>query len=268
MDGGGNRAAIRAAEVGAGESGIAPPEGAPALEMRGVSKVHRQADGSPLTVVSGVALALEAGETAAVLGRSGSGKSTLLHLAAGIETPTAGVVRLAGRDLAALGDRERSRFRGRSAGLVFQSFHLIPYLTARENLLLPARIAGTSRLADGETVEDAADRLLAAVRLSDRAGEPARHLSGGEMQRAAIARALLLRPPLVLADEPTGNLDGAVAAPVVDLLFSMADGQGAALLVATHDPGLAGSCRVRYRLDDASLARLPDGEDPAPGAAR
>ena len=248
--------------------GAVRPEGALALEMRGVSKVHRQADGSPLTAVSGVDLTLAAGETAAVIGRSGSGKSTLLHLAAGIETPTAGVVRLAGRDLAALGDRERSRFRGRSVGLVFQSFHLIPYLTARENLLLPARIAGTSRLADGETVEDAADRLLDAVRLTGRAGEPARHLSGGEQQRAAIARAVLLRPPLVLADEPTGNLDGAIAAPVVDLLFSMAEGQGAALLIATHDPGLAGSCRVRYRLDDASFARLPDGGDPAAGGGR
>lgn len=253
---------------GAGERGAVRPEGAPALEMRGVSKVHRQADGSPLTAVRGVDLTLAAGETAAVIGRSGSGKSTLLHLAAGIEAPTAGVVRLAGRDLAALGDRERSRFRGRSVGLVFQSFHLIPYLTARENLLLPARIAGISRFADGETAEGAADRLLDAVRLSERAGEPARHLSGGEMQRAAIARALLLRPPLVLADEPTGNLDGAIAAPVVDLLFSMAERQAAALLVATHDPGLAGSCGARYRLDDAAFARLPDGEDPAPGGAR
>ena len=228
-------------------------EAVPVLDLQAVGKTHEQADGSALRVLSGVDLTLRHGETAAVVGRSGSGKSTLLHLAAGIESPSSGQVRLAGQALSALGDRERSRLRGRSAGMIFQFFHLIPYLTVRENILLPARIAGISRLATGGPVEAAADRLLAAVELGDRAAEPARHLSGGEMQRTAIARALLLRPPLVLADEPTGNLDAAAAASVTRLLFEMTERQGAALLLATHDPELASRCRRRFRLAGGRL---------------
>lgn len=232
----------------------------PVLDLRGVGKSHRQADGSALPVLSGVDLTLRGGETAAVFGRSGSGKSTLLHLAAGIEAPSRGQVRLAGRDLSALGDRERSRLRGRSVGMIFQFFHLVPYLSVRENLLLPARIAGVSRLGAGEGIGAAADRLLGAVALRNRASEPARHLSGGEMQRTAIARALLLGPALVLADEPTGNLDAAAAASVADLLFEMTERQGAALLLATHDPELAARCRRRFRLADGHLlpAAAPD----------
>lgn len=245
-------------------------EAVPVLDLQAVGKTHRQADGSALRVLSGVDLTLRHGETAAVVGRSGSGKSTLLHLAAGIESPSSGQVRLAGRVLSALGDRERSRLRGRSAGMIFQFFHLIPYLTVRENILLPARIAGISDLTPGASVDDAADRLLAAVELGDRAGEPARHLSGGEMQRTAIARALLLQPPLVLADEPTGNLDAEAAASVTRLLFEMTDRQGAALLLATHDTELASRCRRRFRLAAGRLLPLAnsgegDGGEGRPG---
>ncbi len=226
-------------------SGAAPP----ILELRGVAKRHRQADGAELAVLESVSLRLAAGETVSVAGRSGSGKSTLLHLAAGIEIPSAGRVRLCGQDPAAMGDRARSRFRGRNVGFVFQFFHLIPYLSARENVLLPARINGSD-----ETMGERADRLLAAVGLADRASAPARILSGGEMQRTAIARALLLRPSLLLADEPTGNLDAEAARAAAEILFRLAGESGSALLLATHDPDLAGRADTRLRLVRGRLA--------------
>ncbi len=222
------------------------------LEFLEVGRRFPQADGSDLSVLEGVSLGVASGETVSVAGRSGSGKSTLLHLAAGIELPSAGAVRLLGRDLADLPDRERSRLRGRSVGLVFQFFHLVPYLTVRENVLLPARIARL-REVGGEAAGVAADRLLAAVGLAARSRQPARLLSGGEMQRTAIARALVLEPALILADEPTGNLDAEAAAAVADLLFRLVRERGASLLVATHDPELAARAAVRRRLSGGRL---------------
>ena len=237
----------------------------PVLELDRIVRRYSQADGSELTVVDSVSLKIESGETVSVAGRSGSGKSTLLHIAAGIETPSEGRVRLGGQDLAGLRDPERSRLRGRFVGLVFQFFHLVPYLTVRENVLLPARIAGLRSLpGDRGTAEDIgaiADRLLAAVGLEDRAREPARRLSGGEMQRTAIARALLLGPALLLADEPTGNLDARGARVVADLLFRMVRERGAALLLATHDPELAARAETRLRLRGG---RLSSGEAAPP----
>ncbi len=227
--------------------------GPPILELLDVTKRHPQADGSAMTVLEGVRLALAAGETASVAGRSGSGKSTLLHLAAGIEVPSRGRVRLCGKDLAAMGDRARSRFRGTRVGFVFQFFHLVPYLSVRENVLLPARIAGI-REAGGEDAGSRADRLLTAVGMEGRAGEPARVLSGGEMQRTAIARALLLGPSLLLADEPTGNLDAEAAAAASGILFRLARETRSALLLATHDPDLAGQADTRLRLSRGRLA--------------
>ncbi len=225
---------------------------APLLELDRVTKRFPQADGSRLTVLREASLTLRSGATCAVAGRSGSGKSTLLHLAAGIETPSEGAVRLAGRDLGALSDRARSRLRGRMVGLVFQSFHLLPYLTVRENVLLPARIHGVREVVGApEGRADpgaAADRLLQEVGLRDRSGEPARTLSGGEMQRTAIARALLLGPPLVLADEPTGSLDAASAHAVTDLLFRLVGERRIGLILATHAPELAARCAIRLRL--------------------
>ena len=222
------------------------------LEFLEVGRRFPQADGSDLSVLEGVSLGVASGETVSVAGRSGSGKSTLLHLAAGIELPSAGAVRLLGRDLADLPDRERSRLRGRAVGLVFQFFHLVPYLTVRENVLLPARIARL-REVGGEAAGVAADRLLAAVGLAARSRQPARLLSGGEMQRTAIARALVLEPALILADEPTGNLDAEAAAAVADLLFRLVRERGASLLVATHDPELAARAAVRRRLSGGRL---------------
>ncbi len=231
----------------------APP---PILELDSVVKRHPQADGSQLTVLDGVNLRMAAGETVSVAGRSGSGKSSLLHLAAGLETPTSGRVCLGGKDLGTMGDGERSRFRGRTMGFIFQFFHLVPWLSVRENVLLPARITGTARVGD-EDADLRGDRLIAAVDLGDRAREPARILSGGEMQRTAIARALLLRPPLLLADEPTGNLDAEAAVRVTDLLFRLARENESALLLVTHDPDLADRAGIRLRLEGGRLGSLP-----------
>ena len=229
----------------------------PVLELADVVRRYPQADGSELTVLDTVSLTVQAGETVSVAGRSGSGKSTLLHLAAGIETPSQGTVRLGGRELAGLPDAERSRLRGRQVGLVFQFFHLVPYLSVRENVLLPARIAGVRRVPDDSgTLREAgavADWLLSAVGLEGRALEPARRLSGGEMQRTAIARALLLQPALLLADEPTGNLDARGALVVADLLFRLVRERGAGLLLATHDPELAARADTRLRLRGGRL---------------
>ena len=233
----------------------------PVLELNEVTRRYLQADGSELTVLDSVSLRIEAGDTGSVAGRSGSGKSTLLHIAAGIEVPSRGGVRLLGKDLARLGDRERSRLRGRAVGFVFQLFHLVPYLTVRENVLLPARIARLeetpAEAGSTEPVGRAADRLLATVGLRDRSGEPARLLSGGECQRTAIARALLLRPALILADEPTGNLDAEGAAVVSDLLFRLVRERRASLLLATHDPELAARATIRLSLRGGRLSRSP-----------
>ena len=230
----------------------------PVLELDRIVRRYPQADGSELTVLDSVSLKIESGETVSLAGRSGSGKSTLLHIAAGIETPSEGTVHLGGQDLAGLRDPERSRLRGRLVGLVFQFFHLVPYLTVRENVLLPARIAGLRSVPGDEgtagEVGAIADRLLAAVGLENRAREPARRLSGGEMQRTAIARALLLGPALLLADEPTGNLDARGARTVADLLFRMVRERGAALLLATHDLELAARAETRLRLRGGRLA--------------
>ena len=241
----------------------------PVLELREVTRRYSQADGSELTVLDSVSLTIEAGETVSVAGRSGSGKSTLLHVAAGIEVPSDGTVRLGAQELAGLSDPERSRLRGRFVGLVFQFFHLVPYLTVRENVLLPARIARIREVpgtgGDRREVGAAADRLLAAVGLEGRAREPARRLSGGEMQRTAIARALLLRPALLLADEPTGNLDARGAGAVADLLFRLVGDRGAGLLLATHDPELAARADTRLRLRGG---RLFAAEPPPASGAR
>ena len=238
----------------------------PVLELADVVRRYPQADGSELTVLDSVSLRIESGATVAIAGRSGSGKSTLLHIAAGIETPSEGSVHLGGQDLAGLRDPERSRLRGRHVGLVFQFFHLVPYLTVRENLLLPAHIAGVREASDGKgavrEVGGVADELLAAVGLESRAAEPARRLSGGEMQRTAIARALLLGPALLLADEPTGNLDARGARAVADLLFRMVRERGAGLLLATHDLELAARAETRLRLRGGRLSSH-EAADPA-----
>jgi ABC-type lipoprotein export system ATPase subunit len=185
----------------------------------------------------------------ALIGRSGSGKSTFLHLAAGIDAPTRGAVRLLGNDLAALSDRERTLARREGVGLVFQFFHLIPHLSVEDNVLVPALIAGR----DLAPMRARARDLLGRVGLGDRTRQPVQTLSGGEMQRVALCRALLRGPRLVLADEPTGNLDEATGQIVMDLLLRMTREEGGALVYATHSRELAALADETWQLHSGVL---------------
>jgi ABC-type lipoprotein export system ATPase subunit len=207
----------------------------PALSLRHVAKSFEQTGGEPLRPLRDVCLEVPAGRAVAITGRSGSGKSTLLHLAAGIDLPTTGEVRLLGRDLAGLSERERTLQRRESVGLVFQFFHLLPHLSVEENVTLPALIAGDPAL----EARRRARELLGRVELEDRAGDLAEKLSGGEMQRVALCRALLRRPPLLLADEPTGNLDDENGRRVMELLLHLSRDEGRALLYVTHSREMA-----------------------------
>ena len=226
-------------------SGASPP----ALAFVGVTRRHALPGGGSLEALHGVSLEVAQGHSLAIVGRSGSGKSTLLHLAAGIDTPTTGAVRVLGQELSRLGDRARALLRRDAVGLVFQFFHLLPQLGVEENVLLPALIGGGDRRAQRQRARD----LLERVGLGGRLGQPAGRLSGGEMQRVAICRALLRRPRLLLADEPTGNLDEAGGEQVMDLLFGLAREEKSALVVATHSRELAARADVTLRLHDGRL---------------
>ena len=193
---------------------------------RGLVKTYGDGRGDR-RVLDGADLTVAPGEFLAVLGRSGSGKSTLLHLLGGIDRPDEGSIRVAGLELAGLSDKELTRFRRQQVGFVFQLFHLIPELTGEENVLLPARLTGKRSVRRGR-------RLLGRLGLDSAAARLPRNLSGGEQQRVAIARALVNEPPLVLADEPTGNLDGEAATRVLELLRGVTRG-GRAVVLATHD---------------------------------
>jgi len=193
---------------------------------------------------------VDSGEAVAIVGVSGSGKSTLLGLLAGLDTPSSGAVRIDGHDLNALDEDGRAALRGRMIGFVFQSFQLLPAMTALENVMLPLELAG----ADG--AEDAARAMLARVGLADRAHHYPKQLSGGEQQRVAIARAFVKRPRLLFADEPTGNLDSETGAQVIDLLFELNRESGATLLLVTHDEALTRRCSRVLRL---AAGRLENG---------
>ncbi len=197
----------------------------------------------PVPVLRGVDLAVAAGEAVAVVGRSGAGKSTLLAVVAGIERPDRGLVRVAGVDLATLDEDALARFRRRHVGLLFQNFHLIDGLTAEENVALPLELEGR------DDARRRARDLLGEVGLADRTRHRPAQLSGGEQQRVALARALALDPPLVLADEPTGNLDEETGARVLDLLFDLRARRGTALVLVTHDRELARRCDRVVRLE-------------------
>ena len=225
----------------------APGDAPPALRAEGLTKTYQGA--REVEVLRGVNLTLAPGESLAVTGRSGSGKSTLLATLAGLELPTSGRVLLEGQDLAKLDAAARARRRGARIGFVFQAYRLLPTMTARENVALPLELAGVAQ------ATARADQLLARVGLADRAEHLPAELSGGEQQRVALARALAPRPAVVLADEPTGSLDGETAAAMADLLFEATREDRCALLVVTHDPELAaraGRARalVAGRLED------------------
>ncbi|HTY48062.1 MAG TPA: ATP-binding cassette domain-containing protein [Steroidobacteraceae bacterium] len=202
----------------------------------------------PLTIVREVTLEISAGESVAIVGASGAGKSTLLALLAGLDEPTSGRVWLAGADLTGLDEDGRARVRAARVGFVFQSFHLIPALTALENVLLPLELAGR---ADARTLARAA---LARVGLAGRVAHYPRQLSGGEQQRVALARAFVTAPSVLFADEPTGNLDPVNGTRIIDLMFELNANTGTTLVLVTHEQTLAARCGRTLRLIDGSLA--------------
>ena len=195
-----------------------------------------------LTILHEISFAVSAGEAVAVVGASGSGKSTLLGLIAGLDAPSRGSVRIEGRDIGGLSEDARAELRGRLLGFVFQSFQLLPALTALENAALPLELAGR---ADAQAQAEA---MLVRVGLGDRLDHYPKHLSGGEQQRVALARAFAVAPKLLLADEPTGNLDAATGAEIIDLMFGMNAEMGTTLVLVTHDEALAGRCGRVLRL--------------------
>lgn len=219
---------------------------APILETRALHKSFAQAQ-QTLEILRGVELRVEPGETLAILGQSGSGKSTLLSLLAGLDLPSSGEVLVQGQSLSQLDEESLSRFRGRNIGIVFQQFHLIGHLNALENIALPLWIAGDNQ-ADAK-----ATQALAQVGLEKRAGHRPEQLSGGECQRIAIARALAVRPALLLADEPSGNLDSKTGQQIADLLFRVVEENRITLILVTHDEVLARRCRNRRILADGQL---------------
>jgi putative ABC transport system ATP-binding protein len=213
-----------------------------ALEVRALGK---RLGGRP--ILAGCELAIAPGEVVAILGESGAGKSTLLNLIAGLDTPDSGEVWLAGQRFDSLGDDARTVYRRRALGFVFQAFHVLPHLTVGQNVALPLALLGQpspQRVAD----------VLAAVGLADRADSWPRELSGGELQRVAVARALVHRPAVLLADEPTGNLDPATAGQVLDLLVRETRARGAAGVLVTHSALAARSADRVLRLADGRLA--------------
>ena len=212
------------------------------LEAARLGKQVSSPEGT-LAILSDVSLAIGRGETVAVMGASGAGKSTLLALLAGLDEPTSGTVRLAGNELTALDEDGRAAVRARHVGFVFQSFHLVPSLTALENAMLPLELAGRS------DARPAAIEVLAKVGLGERVGHYPRQLSGGEQQRVAIARAFITRPDVLFADEPTGNLDSVTGERIMDLLFGLNEEAGATLVLVTHDRELAARCGRVIRLD-------------------
>ncbi|MFM2119041.1 MAG: hypothetical protein RL722_509 [Pseudomonadota bacterium] len=212
------------------------------IEVRGMSKQVQDA-GGPLTILHEVDLRLGAGDTAAIVGASGSGKSTLLAIVAGLDTPSRGTVHLTGMDLFALDEDARAALRGEVMGFVFQNFQLMDHLNALENVMLPLELRGEPR------ARQLATEMLQRVGLGQRLSHRPRLLSGGEQQRVALARAFVVRPRLLLADEPTGSLDHATGEAVMQLMFELNREAGTALLLVTHDPGVAARCERQIRLD-------------------
>lgn len=224
-------------------------EGEPLLVLSDVRLVY-PGEAGPVEVLKGVDLTIAAGEIVAVTGPSGSGKSSLLALAAGLEPASSGDIRLLGRSLRGLSEDDLARLRRGKVGVVFQAFHLMPNMTALENVALAAEIAG---LVSGARARDLARQALDRVGLSARASHYPPQLSGGEQQRVAVARAIVGQPAIIFADEPTGNLDRQAGIRVRDLLFDVARETKAALLLVTHDPQLAASCEREIRIEDGVI---------------
>lgn len=219
------------------------------LEFRNVSKTYPGPDGTPRLALDNVSFDLRPGNSVAIVGRSGSGKSTLLHLAAGVDTPTSGGVIIDGQNLADLSDRDRALLRRSRIGLVFQFFYLLSHLSVLDNITLPSLIAG----GDCDQSRQRARQLLYRVELLDRADDPIEKLSGGEMQRVALCRALIEKPEIILADEPTGNLDDETARGVMLLMLELARTQQSALLYVTHSREMATLADEIWKLHSGRL---------------
>jgi len=219
----------------------------PVIEVSGLGKTVDNG-GEPLTILQDISFAVMPGETVAIVGASGSGKSTLLGLLAGLDEPSSGVVRLDGQSLGELDEDQRAILRGRLLGFVFQSFQLLPSLTAVENVMLPLELAGTGN------ARGLAGEWLARVGLAHRLKHYPKHLSGGEQQRVALARAFAANPRLILADEPTGNLDAATGQQIIEQMFDLNAKQGTTLLLVTHDEAIAARCGRVLRIQSGRLA--------------
>jgi putative ABC transport system ATP-binding protein len=217
------------------------------LAARGIGKTVKSGD-SDLVILRDIDLEITSGETVAIVGASGSGKSTLLAILAGLDTPSTGRVQLQGTDLFALDEDARAELRGRTIGFVFQSFQLLPALTALENVMLPLELSGR------KDSEQAAKEVLSRVGLGERLHHYPKHLSGGEQQRVALARAFVVRPALLLADEPTGSLDAESGAGVIGLLQEMNREYGTTLVLVTHDENLARRSQRVVRLAGGRVA--------------
>jgi putative ABC transport system ATP-binding protein len=224
------------------------------IELHGVSKIVPSGSGT-LTILHPTDLIIPEGRVVTIVGASGSGKSTLLGLIAGLDAPSSGRIVIDGVDITSLGEDGLARLRGSRIGFVFQSFHLLPSLTAFENVLVPIEIAG------GANPAARARALLSEVGLADRTHHYPSQLSGGEQQRVAIARALANDPPILLADEPTGNLDSATGRQVIDLLLEIHRTRKSTLVVVTHDPEIAAIAETTIRLKDGKVV------DPAVASA-
>ncbi len=221
---------------------------APLIEMRGICKWYTTGE-QTVKALDNVNLTIEAGEMAAILGRSGSGKSTLMNLLGCLDTPTRGSYRLAGQAVSDMTEGQLSAVRNRTVGFIFQSFHLLPQLTALENVELPLIYRGMSEKQRRRLAQDNLRRVGLGERLDHRPSE----LSGGQQQRVAIARALAGSPPMLLADEPTGNLDSAAGRDIMSLLHELHDG-GTTVIIITHDPAIGAACPRRLTMADGRLS--------------
>jgi putative ABC transport system ATP-binding protein len=216
------------------------------LEVKNITKEVNSPEG-PLTIVKDVNLSIEPGELVSLVGPSGSGKTTLLAIMAGLDLPSAGSITLLGSEITLLDEDQRAQIRGRDVGFVFQSFHLMPKLSALDNVMLPLEISGI------EEAQSKAKEALISVGLEKRAQHFPTQLSGGENQRVAIARAMVNKPKILFADEPTGNLDTKSSSAITDLIFSLNDLMQTTLVLVTHDLALAEKCSKVYELSEGEL---------------
>jgi putative ABC transport system ATP-binding protein len=218
-------------------------------------------DAGPVNILRGINLSVLAGETVGIVGPSGSGKSTLMSIMAGLETPTEGKVEVAGNQLDKMDEDALARFRRDNVGIVFQSFHLVPTMTAQENVAIPLELAGR------KDAFEVARQKLEAVGLGARATHYPSQLSGGEQQRVALARAVCTEPKIFLADEPTGNLDGKTGELIVDLMFELHDAHDTTMILITHDDQLAAKCDRVIRVEDGRVVEMP-ADQPRPVEAQ